>query len=125
MASIGRCASDSGLTAKTLRHYDEIGLVVPGRLDNGYRDYTVTDIRKLTFIHHACRLGFSIGACRELLSLYEDRNRSSADALAVALKRLKEVDAKLEALRRLRATLLKRAQKFSPDPRHSGGMSMD
>ncbi len=98
-------AARSGLPAKTIRYYDDIGLVVPDRQANGYRDYNDQTIQKLAFLKRARQLGFSIDDCRQLLSLYEDKGRASADVRSLAEKHLIEVDKRLEELQHLRATL--------------------
>ena len=110
---IGDVADASGLTAKTIRYYEDIGLVRPARRMNGYRDFAETDVHKLAFLARARSLGFSIGACRTLLSLYEDRGRASADVKAVAQAHLRRIDrkiAELEGLRGTLATLVARCQ---------------
>ncbi|WNK01312.1 Cu(I)-responsive transcriptional regulator [Thalassospiraceae bacterium LMO-JJ14] len=95
----------SGLPAKTIRYYDDIGLVVPDRLGNGYRDYDISAVQKLAFLKRARQLGFSIDDCRQLLSLYEDKDRASADVKALAETHLAEIDKRLEELEHLRDTL--------------------
>ena len=77
--NIGEAEDRSSLSAKTIRYYEEIGLVVPSRQANGYRDYDETDVHKLAFLHRARGLGFSVEECRTLLSLYQDRHRASAE----------------------------------------------
>lgn len=94
-----------GLPSKTLRYYDEIGLVVPDRLDNGYRDYDDRAVQKLAFLKRARLLDFSIDDCRLLLSLYEDKKRASADVKILAEKHLLEIDKRLSELQQLRDTL--------------------
>ncbi len=103
--NIGEAAERAGLPVKTLRYYEEIGLVAPARQPNGYRDYGEADVHKLRFLQRARGLGFSIEDCRALLSLYEDRNRASADVKRLAVARIAEIDRKLEELKGLRATL--------------------
>ena len=95
----------SGLPSKTIRYYDEIGLVVPDRRENGYRDYDSRAVQKLAFLKRARQLGFSIEDCRQLLSLYEDKERASADVKTLAEKHLTEIDTRLEELQQLRNTL--------------------
>ncbi|MEX0694680.1 MAG: Cu(I)-responsive transcriptional regulator [Rhodospirillales bacterium] len=95
----------SGLPSKTIRYYDEIGLVVPDRRENGYRDYDNQAVQKLAFLKRARQLGFSIEDCRQLLSLYEDKERASADVKMLAEKHLTEIDKRLEELQQLRSTL--------------------
>ena len=102
---IGDVADASGLTAKTIRYYEDIGLVRPARRTNGYRDFAETDVHKLTFLARARSLGFSISACRTLLSLYDDRSRASADVKAVAEAHLRRIDRKIAELEGLRGTL--------------------
>ena len=70
--NIGEAASSSGLPAKTIRYYEDIGLIAPDRTTNGYRDFSETHMHKLAFLSRARGLGFTIEECRNLLSLYED-----------------------------------------------------
>ncbi len=77
--NIGTAARQSELPAKTIRYYEEIGLVSPDRAHNGYRDYGDGDIHKLRFIQRARSLGFSIDECRQLMALYDDKSRASRD----------------------------------------------
>ncbi|MBO6519999.1 MAG: Cu(I)-responsive transcriptional regulator [Rhodospirillales bacterium] len=98
-------AERSGLPSKTVRYYDEIGLVVPDRRGNGYRDYDDRAVQKLAFLKRARQLGFSIEDCRHLLSLYEDKDRASADVKALAEAHLKEINVRLAELEHLRDTL--------------------
>ena len=95
----------SGLPAKTIRYYEDIGLVRPARGDNGYRDFSAQDAHKLSFLGRARSLGFSIEECRTLLSLYEDRDRASADVKAVAAEHLERIADKIEELQALKSTL--------------------
>lgn len=103
--NIGDAAKGSGLPAKTIRYYEEIGLVHPDRGGNGYRDYSGEDVHRLRFLKRARGLGFPVEECRSLLSLYDDKHRASADVRGMALVRLKEIDRKIEELEGLRATL--------------------
>ena len=103
--NIGDASERSGLPAKTIRYYEEIGLVRPERGDNGYRDYREADIHKLRFLQRARGLGFSVEECRQLLALYEDRNRASADVRLMASAKLSEIDRKIRELTSLRRTL--------------------
>jgi Cu(I)-responsive transcriptional regulator len=103
--NIGEAAASAGLPVKTLRYYEEIGLVLPGRMANGYRDYDDSHVHKLRFVQRARSLGFSVEDCRSLLSLYEDRNRASSEVKALAKDRLAELDRKLAELEEMRRTL--------------------
>lgn len=103
--NIGEVSRASGLPAKTIRYYEDIGLVRPARGPNGYREFCQQDAHKLSFLGRSCSLGFSIEACRTQLSLYEDRDRSSADVKAVAAEHLERIAQKIEELRALQSTL--------------------
>ncbi len=103
--NIGQVAEASGLPAKTIRYYEDIGLLNPARRANGYRDFGGDDLHKLTFLARARSLGFSIDECRTLLSLYENRARSSADVKAIAEAHLSRVEHKISELNSLKRTL--------------------
>jgi MerR family transcriptional regulator, copper efflux regulator len=104
--NIGEASKRSGLPAKTIRYYEETGLITPpARAENGYRDYSETDVHKLRFVRHSRGLGFSVDECAQLLSLYEDKARQSADVKAIAEKHLTDIDAKILELQELRSTL--------------------
>lgn len=103
--NIGEAARKSGLSAKTIRYYEEARLVVPERLDNGYRDYAENDVHTLQFLQRARSLGFSMDDCRNLLALYADHNRASADVRALAKNRIAEIDRKIREMQTLRRTL--------------------
>jgi len=103
--NISDASRDSGLPAKTIRYYEDIGLVKPGRLENGYRDYSDDDLHKLRFLQRSRGLGFSVEDCRVLLSLYEDRNRASADVKQIAKTHLIEIERKIAELQSMQKTL--------------------
>ncbi|HEY8595471.1 MAG TPA: Cu(I)-responsive transcriptional regulator [Devosiaceae bacterium] len=103
--NIGTASRHTGLPAKTIRYYEDIGLIAPDRADNGYRDYSDNHVHTLRFLHRARSLGFSVEECRQLLGLYQDRNRASADVKRMAEARLIEIDRKLVELTALRRTL--------------------
>ncbi|MHA7886117.1 MULTISPECIES: Cu(I)-responsive transcriptional regulator [Roseicyclus] len=103
--NIGDVAQAAGLPAKTIRYYEDIGLIAPDRSANGYRRFTAAHLHKLAFIARARGLGFSIEQCRTLLALYEDRDRASADVKALAETHLAEIDAKMRELSEMRRTL--------------------
>lgn len=105
MSTIKDVANATGLPAKTIRYYEEIGLIQPDRAANGYRSYGDDDIHRLAFVQRARSLGFSIGECRQLISLYDDQQRASADVKQLALEKMAEIDRKLEELQSLRQTL--------------------
>ena len=88
-------AAEANLPPKTIRYYEDIGLVRPHRSDNGYRVFGENDLHKLKFLSRSRALGFSIEDCRVLLALYEDDTRSSADVRAVAKRHLREIENKI------------------------------
>ena len=103
--NIGTAAGRSGLPAKTIRYYEDIGLLKPDRAGNGYRDYSTADVHRLRFLQRARSLGFSVDECRQLLSLYGDRRRESADVKAIATAKLDDIDRKIEELTGLKKML--------------------
>ncbi|MCI4665967.1 MAG: Cu(I)-responsive transcriptional regulator [Neomegalonema sp.] len=103
--NIGEAADQSGLPVKTIRYYEQIGLVRPAREANGYRDFRAAEVRKLAFLARARSLGFSIEDCRTLLSLYEDGQRASADVKRVASEHLDQISQKIAELETLKASL--------------------
>ncbi|NNK67412.1 MAG: Cu(I)-responsive transcriptional regulator [Rhodobacteraceae bacterium] len=103
--NIGEVAERSGLPPKTIRYYEDIGLVRPLRSGNGYRAFRETDLHKLAFLGRARALGFSIEDCRTLLDLYEDESRESAQVKAVAEEHLTAIDDKIALLQSMRKTL--------------------
>lgn len=115
--NIGSVATLSGLPAKTIRYYEDIGLVHPRRGSNGYRDFVEADAHKLAFLARARSLGFTIDDCRALLSLYEDRRRASADVKAIAEHHLVRIEAKLSELMAMRETLAQVVESCRGDDR--------
>jgi len=103
--NISQVADKAGLPPKTIRYYEDIGLVKPPRDANGYRAFRDTDLHKLAFLGRARSLGFSIDDCRRLMALYEDRDRASADVKAVAKQHLTQIEAKLAELSAMKGTL--------------------
>ena len=103
--NIGQAGERSGLPAKTIRYYEDIGLVKPLRDTNGYRAFRQQEVHKLAFLGQARALGFSIEACRNLLQLYEDQSRSSADVKTIARDHLRQIEQKIVDLRDMQETL--------------------
>lgn len=103
--NIGEVAERSGIPPKTIRYYEDIGLVRPQRSENGYRAFRETDLHKLAFLGRARALGFSIEDCRTLLGLYEDESRESAQVKMVAEEHLTAIDEKIAQLQSMRDTL--------------------
>ena len=103
--TIKEVAARAGLPVKTIRYYEEIGLIRPGRAANGYRAFSERDVHKLAFLARARSLGFSIEECLALLALYQDESRASADVKRLAAEHLDRIDARIAELQALRATL--------------------
>jgi Cu(I)-responsive transcriptional regulator len=103
--NIGEVSKRAELPAKTIRYYEEIGLVTPPRDANGYRAFREADIHKLAFLARARALGFPIEDCRALLQLYEDEQRSSSEVKRIAKGHLEQIETKIADLREMRDTL--------------------
>ncbi|MGB0635644.1 MAG: MerR family DNA-binding protein [Paracoccaceae bacterium] len=104
--NIGKAASLSGLTVKTIRYYSDIGIIKPYvNVRTGYRDFSESDVAKLLFVGNARKFNFNIEECRELLSLYEDEFRPSRDVKRLTLEKISEIDAKLGELKKLKKEL--------------------
>ena len=115
--NIGEIAEQSGLPAKTIRYYEDIGLVMPARNANGYRSFGEVDLHKLAFLRRARSLGFSIEQCRNLLGLYEDRTRSSANVKRLAAEHLREIETKIAELQGMHASLADLIERCRGDDR--------
>ena len=104
--NIGKAASLTGLTVKTVRYYSDIGIVKPDvDASTGYRDFSASDLAKLQFVAKARKFDFSIDDCRELLALYENTERSSKEVKALTLEKISAIDIKLTQLNSLREQL--------------------
>ena len=115
---IGPASEASGVSQRMIRHYEKIGLVpAPPRRDSGYRDYSDTDVHRLRFIANARDLGFPIEEIGALLSLWDNRGRSSSEVKALATSRANELNRKARALDAMRATLLDLAGRCHGDDR--------
>lgn len=97
--NIGAVATRSGVPAKTIRYYESVGLIPPAqRSDNGYRHYTEIDVQALRFVHRARNLGFSVDDVANLLDLWQDRQRTSAQVQALAKQHLERTKGKIQEL---------------------------
>lgn len=103
--NISDVATRAGLPPKTIRYYEEIGLIKPLRDANGYRAFRDSDVHKLAFLGRARALGFTIENCRTLLALWNDKSRASADVRAIAAEHLQQIEAKIADLTAMQSTL--------------------
>ena len=104
--NIGEAAKASGVSAKMIRHYEEVGLVpAAARTEAGYRQYGDADVHTLRFIRHARDLGFSLPEIAELVGLWQNRKRPSRRVKALAEAHIQELEQKAQELLAMKATL--------------------
>lgn len=115
--NIGSASARCGLPAKTIRYYEDIGLIRPNRRVNGYRDFRDPDLHKLTFLARARSLGFALTDCRALLALHENRHRTSAEVKRVAEEHLVTIERKLAELESTRDVLGRLIERCNGDDR--------
>jgi MerR family copper efflux transcriptional regulator len=116
--TIGQAAASSGVPPKTIRFYEELGLVKPAeRLANRYRAYNESSVQTLRFIRRARNLGFSLQEIDRLLALYRNRRRASEDVKRLALAHVAELEHKIAELTRIRNTLAELARRCHGDQR--------
>ncbi|WP_106639799.1 Cu(I)-responsive transcriptional regulator [Allosphingosinicella vermicomposti] len=115
--NIGRASERAKLPAKTIRFYEDIGLIQPARLSNGYRDYSERDVHDLRFIGRARSLGFTVDECRHLLELYRDRSRASSDVRQAAAAHINVIRTKIKELRSMEKTLASLIDQCAGDSR--------
>ena len=114
--NISQAAQACGLPTKTIRHYENIGLVVPRRqVENDYRTYSLNDIAQLRLLQRARAVGFSLDECRELLALYANPERRCAQVKSLVNEKITQVDRQLITLHAMRNTLVDMANECAGD----------
>lgn len=104
--NIGQAAQASGLSAKMIRYYEQTGLIPPARRsESGYRNYAPSDVHMLRFIRRGRELGFSTPQISELLSLWRDKSRQSAEVKRIAAAHMNELREKIDGLEQMANTL--------------------
>ena len=116
--NIGATARASGVSAKMIRHYEDIGLIARAkRSAAGYRGYGGNDVHELRFIRQARGLGFSIKQIAALLGLWRDQRRPSSKVKALALAHIEELEARIAEMQAMRRTLQELASHCHGDER--------
>jgi MerR family copper efflux transcriptional regulator len=116
--NIGQAAQASGVNAKMIRYYESIGLIPESRrTDAGYRTYSGNDVHTLRFVKRARSLGFSLEQIRELLSLWQNPERASADVKAIAEDHVTQLEQRIRELTEMRDTLRHLAHACAGDRR--------
>lgn len=116
--NIGEAAKASGVSAKMIRYYESIGLIpTAGRTGSGYRVYSATEVQMLRFIRRSRDLGFPVQKIEELLALWRDRTRQSADVKRLALEQIDGLQQKINEMQAMMDTLLHLADACGGDHR--------
>lgn len=106
MLAIGDLARQTGSKVNTIRFYEDIALLPrAARTASGRRTYGVSDLRRLAFIRHGRRLGFSVGEIRSLLALSDEPERDCAEAATIARHHLHDIEMRISRLKMLRDAL--------------------
>ncbi|AGE16909.1 Cu(I)-responsive transcriptional regulator [Serratia marcescens] len=114
--NISDVAKKTGLTSKTIRFYEEKALITaPIRSDNGYRHYSARHVEELTLLRQARQVGFNLDECRELVALFNDPARHSADVKARTLQKVAEIERHISELGEMRQRLLTLAEQCPGD----------
>ena len=106
MMNIGEAARVSGVSAKMIRYYEETGLIPPaGRTGSGYRTYGPKEVQILRFVRRARDLGFPMEKVADLLALWRDRDRASADVRQLAEAQVAALETRIREMQEMKATL--------------------
>jgi len=116
--NIGEAAARSGVTAKMIRHYETLGLLPKiGRTESGYRRYGDSEVHTLRFVRRARDLGFSMAEIAQLLKLWQNRRRASADVKKIALAHVADLDRRMQEMAQMKRTLAHLAECCQGDHR--------
>lgn len=114
--NISEAARRSGLSTKTIRYYEDIGLIAPAsRGDNGYRQYEGGSVEQLQFLARARDVGFDIEECRQLLELQYDSKRQSRHARSLVLEKSEQLQLKIDRLQSMQKVLQDMAKRCRGD----------
>ncbi len=104
--NIGQAAEQSGVSAKMIRYYEQIGLITPPhRTDSNYRVYGADEVHVLRFIRRARNLGFSVEETSTLLALWQDKSRASGEVKDIANGHIAALETKISELQGMVKTL--------------------
>lgn len=116
--NIGEVAELSGVSAKAIRHYEDIGLIPEaGRTFAGYRIYSDADVHQLQFVKRARALGFSIKQIEVLLGLWNNHSRASAEVKRLAQVHADDLALKIREMQAMHRTLQVLADRCHGDAR--------
>lgn len=116
--NISQAANQSGVSAKAIRYYESIALIQPARRSgNGYRDFGADDVHMLRFIARARGLGFSVAEVADLLALYRDKSRASAQVRGLAANAIGRIEDKIDELRSISTALSELVARCHSDDR--------
>lgn len=116
--NIGEAAQRSGVSAKMIRYYEEIGMMpAAGRKANGYRDYDDSDVAALQFLRRARDLGFSMEETRDLLTLWRDRSRPSREVKRLVERHVVDLTRRIQEMKAMRDALAQLSKACAGDDR--------
>jgi MerR family copper efflux transcriptional regulator len=116
--NIGRAAVASGVSAKMIRYYEQVGLIQPAdRTEGNYRSFSAGDVADLQFIKRARVLGFSLGEITGLLSLWRDRARPGSEVKAIAERHVADLQGRILEMRLIATSLTALAEHCDEEDR--------
>jgi len=102
---ISEIAKKLKITTRTIRHYEETGIINSKRLKNNYRYFDTENIDKLKFLIRSRKLGFSLKECKELIKLFENKTRESKNVRNIAKNKIKVLSEQIKELEDLKKSL--------------------